>query len=143
MNDCQPGCDHRRPPSRQALLKRARPSSAPTISIPLVSLAIVSLLLQLGMAGMMPVLDQMAHPAAAAVIMHDCEHAVDKCPTGDCSPQNCDMGTAMTCNYLCVHIPLQSVGQVELKAIALVMADVGDFSGSTPRRLDRPFRPPV
>lgn len=125
------------------LSQRARPCSLPTISLLLISLAIISLLLQLGMAGMMPAVNHVSHPASAVVAMHDCEHAIDKCPTGDCSPQNCDMGAAMTCHYLCVHIPLQSAGQVELKAIALVMADVGDISGSTPRRLDRPFRPPV
>lgn len=115
----------------------------PRISTLLIMLAVAALLLQPGMGGAMPVLNQAAQPASAAVISQDHEHAGNECPTGDCSPRQCDMGAGITCHCFCVQIPLQSVGEMTFVATASAMAIVEDSPGSAPRRLDRPFRPPA
>ena len=112
-------------------------------SILVILLAVVALLLQPGMGGAMPVLNQAAHPAGAAAILQHHEPAGNECPTGDCSPQQCDMGAGINCHCFCIQFPLRTVGELTFVASASTLAVVGDSPGSAPRRPDRPFRPPA
>ena len=105
-------------------------------------LVIVALLLQPGMGDAMPVMNQAAHPAGAAVTLQHHEPAGNECSTGACSPQQCDMGAGISCHCFCIPFPLQTVDELTFVASASALAVVENSPGSAPRRPDRPFRPP-
>lgn len=109
----------------------------------LIALAVFGLLLQPGMTGMTPDLNQASHPADSAVVLQDCEKADASCATAECSAHRCNMGAGMACYWLCTHMPLQIVIQAGFAAKPVPMTGDQDISGLAPRRLERPFRPPI
>jgi len=107
-------------------------------------LAVTALLLQLGMGMVAQTLELAPHSADSTMLMvheHDC--AGDECPADDCPTPQCNTGTSPACHCSCAQISLLVAGELTFVANPPAMTAVGDISGTAPRRLDRPFRPPA
>lgn len=107
-------------------------------------LAVAALLLQLGMGSAAQTQESASHPAGSAMVMlheHDC--ASDECPADGCPSPQCGTDTGSACHCSCVQISPLVAGELTFETNPPSMTAVSEIMGTTPRRLDRPFRPPA
>lgn len=104
-----------------------------------VAFTVVAVLLQLGAVSVaMP-----AHPAGDAPALHDSACTTDSCPDGMCSPGQCLMGATASCSCSCMQLTTEAISELHVQSTPATTAAGVDPVGSTPGRLDKPFRPPA
>lgn len=107
-----------------------------------VAFTVVAVLLQLGAVSIaMP--SHPAHGASGAPALHDSTCTADSCPDGMCSPGQCLMGATSGCNCSCMQVTTASISELHFQSMTATAATSADAVGSTPGRLDKPFRPPA